>query len=52
MEWVQHSALIQGGMARGEVGKESDEKKNKKRIIPLLHRGCSLRCLDWLEEEI
>lgn len=53
IEWVPHSALIQGGIeSASEVGKENDEKKSKKRIIPLLHRGCSLRCLDWLEEEL
>lgn len=43
LEWVSEACLTPGKMASGRQGA---------RTIPIRHRGCGIRCLDWLEEPI
>lgn len=43
VEWVSESCLTPGRARPGRQGA---------RTIPIRHRGCGVRCLDWLEEPI
>lgn len=45
IEWVVEGCLtVEGRLARAV--------NTASRIVPLRHRGCGVRCLDWLEEPV
>lgn len=50
LEWVSEASLKKPPLKSS--GETAERKPQEKQSVPILHRGCSANCLDWLEEEV